>query len=95
MNITHLANCFIRLVAIGLCLFSVGVGAQTTSGNATNGQTYYNALCDGCHGATVGTSNKAIKNAAGTGRIGDGKIFVYDLSTAVRIRTGEEGNDAL
>jgi len=38
---------------------------------------------------------EAIKNAAGTGRIGDGKIFVYDLSTAVRIRTGEEGNDAL
>ena len=38
---------------------------------------------------------EAIKNAAGTGRIGDGKIFVYDLSTVVRIRTGEEGNDAL
>ena len=38
---------------------------------------------------------EAIKNAAGTGRIGDGKIFVYDISTAVRIRTGEEGNDAL
>ncbi len=38
---------------------------------------------------------EAIQNAAGTGRIGDGKIFVYDLSTAVRIRTGEKGNDAL
>jgi len=38
---------------------------------------------------------EVIKNAAGTGRIGDGKIFVYDLSHAVRIRTGEEGNDAL
>lgn len=38
---------------------------------------------------------EAIKNAAGTGRIGDGKIFVYDLTQAVRIRTGEEGNDAL
>lgn len=37
----------------------------------------------------------AIQNAAGTGRIGDGKIFVYDLSSAVRIRTGETGNDAL
>jgi nitrogen regulatory protein P-II 2 len=38
---------------------------------------------------------EAIQNTANTGRIGDGKIFVYDLSRAVRIRTGEEGNDAL
>ena len=38
---------------------------------------------------------EAIQNAAGTGRIGDGKIFVYDLTSAVRIRTGEKGNDAL
>ena len=37
----------------------------------------------------------AIQNAAGTGRIGDGKIFVYELTNAVRIRTGEKGNDAL
>jgi nitrogen regulatory protein PII len=38
---------------------------------------------------------EAIQAAAGTGRIGDGKIFVYDLATAVRIRTGETGKDAL
>lgn len=38
---------------------------------------------------------EAIKNAANTGRIGDGKIFVYDLTRAVRIRTGEEGKKAL
>lgn len=38
---------------------------------------------------------EAIQSAAGTGRIGDGKIFVYDLTSAVRIRTGEKGNDAL
>jgi nitrogen regulatory protein P-II 2 len=38
---------------------------------------------------------EAIQTAAGTGRIGDGKIFVYDLTSAVRIRTGEKGNDAL
>jgi nitrogen regulatory protein P-II 2 len=37
---------------------------------------------------------KVIQDSAGTGRIGDGKIFVYDLTRAVRIRTGEEGNDA-
>ena len=38
---------------------------------------------------------EAIQNAANTGRIGDGKIFVYELSNVVRIRTGEKGNDAL
>lgn len=30
-----------------------------------------------------------------TGEIGDGKIFVYDVENAVRIRTGESGNDAV
>lgn len=38
---------------------------------------------------------EAIQTAAGTGRIGDGKIFVYDLTRVRRIRTGEEGHDAL
>ena len=38
---------------------------------------------------------EAIQNAANTGRIGDGKIFVYDISHAVRIRTGETGNVAV
>lgn len=38
---------------------------------------------------------EAIQNSANTGRIGDGKVFVYDVSTAVRIRTGESGEDAL
>ena len=37
----------------------------------------------------------AIGNAAKTGQIGDGKVFVYDLNRAVRIRTGETDNDAL
>ncbi len=37
----------------------------------------------------------AIVTAARTGRIGDGKIFVHDLQQAIRIRTGEEGDDAL
>jgi nitrogen regulatory protein P-II 2 len=34
-------------------------------------------------------------NAARTGKIGDGKIFVYSLEQVVRIRTGETGNEAL
>jgi nitrogen regulatory protein P-II 2 len=33
--------------------------------------------------------------AANSGKIGDGKIFVYDLDQVVRIRTGETGADAL
>ena len=38
---------------------------------------------------------EAIVAAARTGQIGDGKIFVYDLNSAVRIRTGETDKDAL
>lgn len=38
---------------------------------------------------------EAIRTSAETGKIGDGKIFVLDVSQAVRIRTGETGNDAL
>ena len=38
---------------------------------------------------------EAITKAANTGKIGDGKIFVVNLEQAVRIRTGESGNDAL
>jgi nitrogen regulatory protein P-II 2 len=37
----------------------------------------------------------AITSAARTGKIGDGKIFVFDLSQVIRIRTGESGPDAL
>lgn len=38
---------------------------------------------------------ETLQDSANTGRIGDGKIFVYDISNAVRIRTGETGDDAL
>ena len=38
---------------------------------------------------------KIIADAARTGEIGDGKIFVYDLQEVVRIRTGEKGEEAL
>lgn len=38
---------------------------------------------------------ETIENAAKTGRIGDGKIFVMPLEEAVRIRTGEKGGEAL
>ena len=38
---------------------------------------------------------EAIENAARTGRIGDGKIFVFAIEQAVRIRTGDRGADAI
>jgi len=38
---------------------------------------------------------EAIMKIAGTGKIGDGKIFAWDLERAVRIRTGELDGDAL
>jgi nitrogen regulatory protein P-II 1 len=38
---------------------------------------------------------EAIRNAAQTGRIGDGKIFVSQIEEAIRIRTGETGADAV
>jgi nitrogen regulatory protein P-II 1 len=38
---------------------------------------------------------EAIEKAGKTGRIGDGKIFVYGLEEAIRIRTGERGEDAI
>jgi nitrogen regulatory protein PII len=36
-----------------------------------------------------------IVNAAKTGQVGDGKIFIYNVEDAVRVRTGESGEDAL
>ncbi|HHW76781.1 MAG TPA: P-II family nitrogen regulator [Xanthomonadaceae bacterium] len=38
---------------------------------------------------------EAIRATANTGKIGDGKIFIYDLERAIRIRTGEIGPSAL
>ena len=38
---------------------------------------------------------EAINKSANTGKIGDGKIFVYNLEQAIRIRTGETGTEAL
>ena len=38
---------------------------------------------------------EAIEKSAGRGKIGDGKIFVFDVEQVIRIRTGETGEDAL
>ncbi|WP_439530652.1 P-II family nitrogen regulator [Pannonibacter sp.] len=46
-------------------------------------------------GETADRVVEAITTAAKTGQIGDGKIFVYSIEQAVRIRTGESDTDAL
>jgi nitrogen regulatory protein P-II 1 len=43
----------------------------------------------------VGKVVETIQNTAKTGRIGDGKIFIISLEEAIRIRTGENGTDAI
>lgn len=45
--------------------------------------------------AQLDAVTQAVKDAANTGKIGDGKIFVLDLEQATRIRTGETGTAAL
>ncbi|WP_040495656.1 P-II family nitrogen regulator, partial [Ilumatobacter nonamiensis] len=45
--------------------------------------------------AVVDGAVEAIKTGAATGKIGDGKIWVSDVDRIVRIRTGEEGADAV
>lgn len=43
----------------------------------------------------VESATKAITEAAKTGKIGDGKVFVSSIEEAIRIRTDEKGNEAL
>ena len=45
--------------------------------------------------AQVNAAVEAIVKAAKTGKIGDGKVFVYSIDSAVRIRTGEKGDQAV
>ena len=48
-----------------------------------------------CEDSLVERAVEAIVNAARTGRIGDGKIFVSSIEEVVRIRTGERGEQAI
>jgi len=48
-----------------------------------------------CEDSVVERAVEAIVNAARTGRIGDGKIFVSSIEEVVRIRTGERGEEAI
>jgi nitrogen regulatory protein P-II 2 len=49
------------------------------------------AIADGILDQAIET----VEKSAGTGKVGDGKSFVYDLEQIIRIRTGETGEDAL
>src|SRR5208282_2000321 len=48
-----------------------------------------------CEESVVERAVEAIVNAARTGRIGDGKIFISAIEEVIRIRTGERGEDAI
>ncbi len=48
-----------------------------------------------CDESVVERAVEAIINAARTGRIGDGKIFISSVEEVIRIRTGERGEDAI
>ena len=48
-----------------------------------------------CEDTVVERAVEAIVNAARTGRIGDGKIFISSIEEVIRIRTGERGEDAI
>lgn len=47
------------------------------------------------HDEALDKVTDAIVKTARTGKVGDGKIFISDIQDAIRIRTGERGNDAL
>lgn len=49
----------------------------------------------GVSDAMADSAVEAIVNAAQTGKIGDGKIFITDIQEVIRIRTGETGDDAV
>jgi nitrogen regulatory protein P-II 1 len=74
-----------------------GYGRQKGSGETYNGAVYISDFMPKykiemvLHDSQVKIAVKAILEAARTGRIGDGKIFIYPVAKAIRIRTGETG----
>ena len=76
----------------GLTVMDVrGAGRQKGQVERYRGSEYSVVVADGqCEEAV-----QAIRKAAYTGEIGDGKIFLLPIEDAVRIRTGERGEDSL
>jgi mono/diheme cytochrome c family protein len=56
-------------VLLTLLTFAGAASAQTTSGNSTTGGTYYNAKCDGCHGAPNSATQPQVRNGANAGYV--------------------------
>jgi nitrogen regulatory protein P-II 1 len=78
-----------------------GHGAQNGVEAQVRGKTYKVTLLTKARleiivkDANVSKTIKAIRDAAFTGKVGDGKIFVYPVENAVRIRTEEQGELAV
>lgn len=86
----------------GATLFEVkGFGTQKGHTSSYRGTSYVTdtnpkgMLQVACKDEDVSNIIEAVRDVANTGSIGDGKIFVTELSDVIRIRTGESGEDAL
>ena len=64
----------------------------SVAGSELNPKTKIEIVCDD---NDVDKITSTISNAANTGNIGDGKIFVYSIDDSIRIRTGERGSSAV
>ena len=91
-----------QLGVVGLTVTDVrGYGAQRGHTEKYRGSTYVVNLLPKIKLEIVTTDHRAeavleiIQEAAQTGEVGDGKIFVANVERAIRIRTGEEGDIAL
>jgi nitrogen regulatory protein P-II 1 len=79
----------------------LGAGNQKGYTQVYRGQEVLTKLLPKIKIEIVTTDEKAqevvstIVNAAKTGEVGDGKIFIYNVEEAIRIRTGENGDQAL
>jgi len=61
----------------------------------TNAASYFHRLARQVFSLLRHTVSRPCQNAAKSGQVGDGKIFVTDLTDVIRIRTGESGEEAL
>ena len=62
---------------------------------AENESKLFYAFCRDPKNEGLKMAHEAAKKALYTGNIGDGKIFVYSVENAIKVRTGQEGFDAL
>jgi len=90
-------------IGIGFMTFSEvkGFGVEHGATQIYRGATYDAGFVSRTQIEIVVTDDRVdelvstLMKAAGTGEVGDGKIFIYDVKDVIRIRTGEKGKDAL